>query len=397
VCLVIRYNYVKVVSASPSVQSTFADQIVSDGSSATSFNYTIDEWRREIKIDAWGGLSVADRCLVTNNENTSVDEVQFILPANATSISVQDAFGTSSGTSLSTVDYGTYVLVSVYPSGTLDSHEKVRLLISYKLPSSVYIQQRGWQDYTLTISLGKPNDWFVEQLTVAVFLPEGAEYQEASATSLVQKSGFSVTVEFKENNVTQIDEPTITLKYQYFILWIIFRPALWAGTAVAIFAVIFFARRASKPSAEVVAATAPFSPDLLRRFLNRCDERRRLQLELETMESQVEKGKISRRNYRMRKNSIDDHLSRLQKDLSELRKKIAAASGQYSERIKQLETAEAEIETLKKDIEIADARFLRREITAEAHRKMLDEYNRMKERAENTIEETLLRLREDIR
>ena len=395
-CLSIRYNYVKVASASFNVQPTFASKIISDDSSATSFNYTVDDWRREITIGPWGGLSVVDRCSVTNNVNESVNNVQFILPANATSISVQDAFGSMSKTSLSIVDNVTYVWVRVFLRGTLGWQEKVRLLISYHLPSSVYIQQRGWQDYTLTISLGKPDDWFVEQLTVAVFLPEGAEYQEASTTSIVQKSGFSTTVEFKENNVTQINEPTITLKYQYFILWIVFRPALWTGTAVAIFVVILFARRTSKPLAEVVTA-APFSPDLLRGFLNRCDERRRLLLELETMEGQVEKGKISRRNYRMRKNSIDDHLSRLQRDLSELRKKIAAASGQYLERMKQLETAEAEIETLKKDIMVADARFLRREITAEAHRKMLDEYNRMKERAENTIDETLLRLREDIR
>jgi len=396
-CLGIRNDYINVTSASSSVQPTSASQIVSDISSATSFNYTVDDWRREITIDTWGGLSVVDRFLITNTANENVVEVQFILPANASSISVQNAYGTISKSLLSIADHGTYVWLRVYLSKTLGSQEKMRLLVSYNLPSSIYVQQRGWQDYTLSISLNKSDDWFVEQLTVAVFLPEGAEYQEASLTPLVQKSGFSVTVEFIENNVTQIDEPTITLNYQYFILWAAFRPALWTGSAVAFFVIIFFVRKISRPSAEVVVAAVPFSPDLLRNFLNRYDERRRLRLELETMDGQVEKGKISRRNYRMRKSSIDDHLLRLQKDLSELREQIAAAGGQYSERMKHLENAEVEIETLKKDIENADARFLRREITAEAHRKMLDEYNRMKERAENSIEETLLRLREDIR
>ena len=89
-------------------------------------------------------------------------------------------------------------------------------------------------------------------------------------------------------------------------------------------------------------------------------------------------------------------VSRLDKELLELRNKIAAISEQYMERMKHLNKAEAEIETLKNDIERTEARFLRKEITAEAHRKMLDEYNQMKERTENTIEETLLRFKEEI-
>jgi chromosome segregation ATPase len=113
------------------------------------------------------------------------------------------------------------------------------------------------------------------------------------------------------------------------------------------------------------------------------------------MEDQIKKGKLSRRKFRLRKSSVDDHISRLEKDLSQLSNKISAASEQYMERMKHLKKAEDEIETLKNDIERAEARFLRKEITAEARRKMLDEYNRMKERAENTIEETLLRLKEE--
>jgi hypothetical protein len=228
-----------------------------------------------------------------------------------------------------------------------------------------------------------------------VSLPEGAEYQAASKTpSLVQKSGFSVSVEYEEANFAQINEPTITLQYQYFILWAIFRPALWTGIAVALFGAVFFTRRMLKPSA-AVAATVPFSSSLLRDFVNRYEERRRLRSEIESMEDQIKKGKLSRRKFRLRKSSVDDHISRLEKDLLQLSNKISAASEQHMERMKHLKKAEDEIETLKNDIERAEARFLRKEITAEARRKMLDEYNRMKERAENTIEETLLRLKEE--
>jgi hypothetical protein len=391
----VGYSKAANTAASLDIKTYNVAGIESNSSTSMNYTYVIEDWRREVKIDTWGGISVADQYSLTNNGSENINTVSFILPANASAISVQDPFGTYGQTAIT--NCGTYVNVLVYPSETLGPQQKIRLLVTYSLPSSIYISQRGWQDYTLNINLNKTADWFVRQLTVAVSLPEGAVYQAASKTPYeVQKSGFSASIEFLEVNVTQINEPTITLQYQYFILWAAFRPALWTGTAVVIFVAVFFTRRVSKPSAAVVAA-ASFSPSLLRDFVNRYEEKRRLRSELETMEDQIEKGKLSRRRYRLRKSSIDDHLSRLEKDLSELRKKIAATGGQYSEGMRHLETAEAEIETLKKDIERVKARFLRREITTEAHRKLLDEYSRMKERAENTIEETLLRLREDLR
>jgi hypothetical protein len=395
-------SHTKETVASSNVKSTFFSQIGNDSSSLANYSFVIEDWRREIKIDPWGGISVADICLVTNNANRTMTTISFILPANASAISVQDAYGiyesysTTTGYNLIIVKYATYVKLDVLLRKTLSPQQNVRLLVEYSLPSNLYLLQRGWQDYTLNFNQNKTVNWFVKQFTLAIILPEGAVYQTASITPSRVQPGLSASVEFVETNFVQINEPIVVLQYQYFILWAAFRPALWTGTAVVIFIAVFFTRRMFKPSAEVVSA-APFSPNLLRDFVNRYDDRRRLRSELETMEDQVEKGKLSRRRYRLRKSSIDDHLLRLEKDLSELRKQIASAGGQYSERMRLLETAEAEIETLKKDTENADARFLRREITSEAHRKLLDEYNKIKERAENTIEETLLRLREDIR
>jgi hypothetical protein len=370
-------------------------EIGENGSSTANYTYVVEDWRRDLKIDAWGGISVTDQCVVTNNSNESLRIASFYLPLNASAITAQDIFGTYEQTSLAITKFETYVAVRIYLRNSLSSQQKTNLLVAYNLPSNIYISQNGWQDCTLNISLSKPADWFVKQFTLVVSLPEGAEYQAASKTpSLVQKSGFSVSVEYEEANFAQINEPTITLQYQYFILWAIFRPALWTGIAVALFGAVFFTRRMLKPSA-AVATTVPFSSSLLRDFVNRYEERRRLRSELESMEDQIEKGKLSRRKFRLRKSSVDDHISRLEKDLSQLSNKISAASEQYMERMKHLKKAEDEIETLKNDIERAEARFLRKEITAEARRKMLDEYNRMKERAENTIEETLLRLKEE--
>jgi hypothetical protein len=395
-CLGAVYNKAANAESFLGVQAINVGEIRENDSSTMNYTYVVEDWKRDVKIDAWGGISVTDQCVVTNNSNESLQIVSLYLPSNASAITAQDIFGTYGQTSLTITKFETYVAVRIYLRNSLSSQQKTNLLAAYSLPSNIYISQKGWQDYTINISLNKPTDWFVKHFMLVVGLPEGAEYQAASKTpSLVQKSGFSVSVEYAEANFTQTNESTITLQYQYFILWAIFRPALWTGIAVAIFSAIFFTRRKFKSSAAIVS-TVPFSSSLLRDFVNRYEERRRLRSELESMENQIEKGKLSRRKYRLRKSSVDDHISRLDKELLELRNKIAAASEQNLERMKHLNKAEAEIETLKNDIERAEARFLRKEITAEARRKMLDECNRMKERAENTIEETLLRLKEEI-
>lgn len=389
-----KYDCAKSPSVFSNVQSITSEKVLNETPSTNNFTYIIDEWRREVKVDAWGELSIADRCQITNSANETVYEVMFILPANASSISVQNPFGSISKTSITTSNYPTFVKVRVFLSDYLNPREKLRLLVTYNLPKSLYIQQSGWQDYVLNISLSKPDDWFVKKLKVVVFLPEGAEYRESSSMPIIQKSGFSVVVEFTEEDVALINEPVIILKYQFFILWAIFRPAIWTGLVVIFFMAILFVRRVYRPSSEFVSFT--FSPEILRDFLDRYDEGIRLQRELDVLKNHVEKGKISRRNYRLRKNSIDDHLSRLKEDLSGLKEKIASFGEYYSKQMKRLETAEEELETSRKDTEAIEARYIRKEMTRENYQKMLEEYSRMRDRAETIIEEILSELREQI-
>lgn len=394
-CVGAAYGKAAKADSPLNVQAVNLSGVEDNGESAVNYTYVIENWERDIKINAWGGISATDKCVVINNSNASLRLFFFYIPLNASSISVQDIFGTYGSTSLTVVNYETFTSVRIYLRNSLNVQNKMSLMISYNLPSNAYITQSGWQDCVLNVALSKPSDWYVEESKLTVSLPEGAEYGAASKTpSLVQKTGLSVTVEYDDANFTQISDPIIVLQYQYFILWAIFRPALWTGIAIAAFGAVYFTRRRFMSSP--TAAAAPFTSSLLKDFVNLYEQRRRLRSDLEAMEAQTEKGKLSRRKYRLRKSSVDDHISRLEKELSQLSDKIATASEQHSERMKNLKKAEQEIETMKNDVQRAEARFLRKEITAEARRKMLDEYDRMKERAENTIEETILRLKEEI-
>jgi len=395
-CVGVTYGKAAKAELPLNAQAVNFSGVGDNGESAANYTYLIENWERDIKIDAWGGISITDQCMVTNNSNESINIISINLPLNASSINAQDIFGAYGSTSLSTGKYETYMALRIYLRSALGSQNKMSLMVSYNLPSNAYITRSGWQDCVLNVTLSKPSDWYVKEFKFTVSLPEGAEYGASSKTpSLVQKTGLSVTVEYDDANFTQISNPVIVMQYQYFILWAIFRPALWTGVTVAFFGAVFLARRRFSSSATVVATTS-LSPGLLKDYVNLYEERRRLISELESMEAQTEKGKLSRRKFRLRKGSIDDHISRLDKDIQQLSNKISAANERHTEQMKQLQKAEEEKETLKANIEKAEARFLRKEITAEAHRKMLDEYERMMERAENTIEETLLRLKEEL-
>ena len=355
----------------------------------------VDEWRREIKIDGFGGLSVTDFYQLVNRGDRKISSISFVLPPNATGVSVQDIYGTYAQGKIDVNDHEDYVELRASLREELQSQERLKLLIVYKLAFSQYVAQRGWQDYVVNVSLIRPDRWVLKRSAVTVSLPEGAEFQLSSkAPHQVGKEGFLVKVEFAEDNVTRYYEASINLEYRYLILWASFRPTLWVGTAVAILGGVFFIRKMSRPEAIIVA---PLSPQVVRKFVDSYEKKRGLRSRLGSLERQVRRGKISRRRYRLRRSSLDGRLSRLQKDLAGLRTKIEAASRRHAEWMRQLETAEAEIETLDRDIGRVEVRYRRREISAEARRRLLDEYNRIKERAENRIAEILLRLREEIR
>ncbi len=371
---------------------------VSSWAEFTALDYQlleVDEWRREIEIDGFGELGATDFYQLVNKGDRKVSSISFVLPPNATDVSVQDIYGTYAQSSVSVNDHEDYVELRASLREDLQSQERLKLLIVYKLDFWQYVAQKGWQDYVANISLIGPERRVMKRSAVTVSLPEGAEFQLSSmAPQQLGKEGFTVKVEFAEDNMTRFHESSINLEYQYLVLWSSFRPTLWVGTAVAILGGVFFIRKVSRP--EAIAVT-PVSSEVVRKFVDSYEAKRRLRSRLESLERQVQRGKISRRRYRLRRSSLDGRLSRLQKDLTGLRSRIEAASSRHAEWMRQLETAEAEIETLDRDIGRVEVRYRRREISAEARRRLLDEYNRIKERAENRIGEILLRLREEIR
>ena len=359
---------------------------------AANETFMIDEWSRRISLDAWGGISGSDYYSIFNNQSDVISQVTFILPANASDISVQDAYGDYSKTKIDTSPQEDHIKIDIFLREPLKPKERNEFLITYKLPSSRFISQKSWQDYTLELNLVKPENWIVKKFSLIISLPEGAELKSFSnANYKVERQGLSVKVILTEDNLVEFQTSHITLEYQYFILWRIFRPLVWTGLAALIGAALFFIKRFLHP----VTVVTPVSPSILKKFVEVYEEKRRLSEQIQSLQKQFRSGKLSRRKLRLRKRSLDQRLAVLNKRLAELKDQIVTVADRYKEMLRDLETAEIEIETLNMDIERVEVRFRRGEISADVRRRLMDEYNRIKSRAEGRISEILLRLQEE--
>lgn len=335
----------------------------------------VNRLERKITVDPWGSLLVSDFYEISN-EGESISNIPLYLPMNASEVSAHDVYG-SVGVNAE-LEEDNYKPFSVSLREPLKKDEKIKLTLDYRLPFKMYVRQSGFEDYTLTLDFLNLTQFVARRVTVEANLPEGAQSQSRVNSDL--------------NNVTRFDNLNFDIRYRYNFLWASFRPVSWVGVLAVVFSAILYLRGAAKPA----VAIAPVVPDTLRKFVDAYEEKTRILLELKSMERQVRTGKLSRRRQSLRRTSLDSRLSALAKELTDLRSEIEAAGGRHADMMRQLEVAEADLETLEEDIQRVEARHRRKQLSAEASRRLLDEYNRRRERAENAISGVILRLKEQI-
>jgi len=386
------------LSISPSIGVSSSPGALDDTSSTAGSadrpankTFIIDEWRREITLDAWNGISGIDYYSIINVCPAEIDKVPLLLPAKADEIRVQDAYGEYSPLNIFEIRREDTVQINLTLNRPLKPEEKNEFLLSYKLPSNAYIEQTGWQDYKLRLDIVKPKNVLIRKFSLIVNLPEGAEPKNLPPNFQVKRQGLTTKIILIMHNVGEFGTSHITLEYQYSILWRAFKPLTWIGATALVFVAFFLIKRFFYPT----AAAIPVPSTLLGDFVKVYEEKRRLTMELWSIEEQFRSGRISRRKLRMRRRTIEHRISELNKRLAELKDRITAASDRYGELMKELEAAEVEIETLNADIERVEARFRRGEISADVRRRLIDEYANIRRRAEGRISEILLRLQEE--
>lgn len=361
----------------------------------------IKELKREITINEFGEIAGSDSYYITSKTITSITSIQIVLPPNASNTSAQDQFGRKMQQPEQTdEETSRYDVTLTLP---LEANKFTRFTVKYYLPIN-YIAQEGANNFAITFPLFQHVNYYIEQASVTFVLPEGARILNPeniliSGSYSVARSIFQETVTISRQGIISLDSFNVGIVYEFNPLWLSFRPTLWiwalavVGCAVA---VVWKRPTAPVPVAVPTVAVRP-RPAYIKSFIDSYEEKRKITLEIESLETQVRKGRIPRRRYKVRRKTLETRLNTLSRSLTEFKEKVRTVGGQYVDLMRQLEVAETEIKEVESNIKSIEARHSRGELSLEAYRKLLADYQRRKERSETTIDGILLRLREETR
>jgi hypothetical protein len=359
----------------------------------------IEQFEREIRIGGMGEIKVSDTYFITNKAYEEISSIEVILPANASDLSARDQFGRRMPTPESAnVEINSYKIIFTL---SLKTNESNRFTVDYCLPWEIYANQDGASSFDLTFpSLGNIN-YYIKRSSVTFALPEGARILNFEAVSHtgscnIARDVFQEKLTINSHNVISLDNCDVRTTFEYNPLWLSFRPTLWIwALAIIGCAVIVVWKRPKAPAiASARAVAIRLRPESIKAFVDSYEEKRKVALEIESLETKARKGKIPRRRYKVRRRTLETRLNTLSRDSAEVKEKMRAAGGRYARLMRQLEVAETEISGVEANIHSIEVRRRRGELSLEAYRKLLADYRRRKEKAETSINGVLIRLRE---
>jgi len=367
--------------------------------------FDINEVKSEFTIDETGAIKSIDNYYITNEMLAQISSIEINLPPNASNPIALDQFGrTMTASAWVNQKTGRY---KVSFSTAVESYRSSRFSVKYDMPKE-YMTQTGTNNFNFRFPLFKTVNYYIAQASLKFVLPEGAKISSFKTTLnnsaySITKNVFQETITITRGSISYLDsllpsENFLQFEYQYNPLWASFRPTLWVwalalvGCAVA---VVWKRPKAPTPTAMPTVAVALGLEDL-KSFVDSYEEKQKIMIESESLENMVRKGRIPRQRYKVRKKTLEIRLNTLSRSLTELKEKMRRAGGKYADLMRQLEIAEIEINESEAGMKSIEARHSRGEISLEAYRKLLTDYQRRKERAQTTINGILLRLREEI-
>lgn len=358
----------------------------------------VNEVNRVMDFSGMEQLAVSDSYRVVGT-GEPLAKIDLKLPEGAFAVSAYDEFGPIASDKVTTGEENGHTKVSITFPLAYDQGREALFAVHYQLPWKNYVNTISWSDFNVTLTLFENLDWTIRRLTTTINLPEGATTSQSLSSGLsnVQNNAFARSVTFAYQNATPFNNLSTSFTYSRLVFWESLRPTLWIGFGVAVIGAVVGAWRLIQPTATpVTTAIISIRPEELRKFVDLYEEKRHLQRELDSLESQARKGKIPRRRYKVRKMTIESRLSALSRDLKTLQEKIRTAGPRYTDLMHQLEVAESELQGVEVDINRTEVRYRRGEISPTAYNKLLEDIYRRRDRARTTIDGVLLRLKEEI-
>jgi len=359
----------------------------------------IEELEREIRISGTGEVECSDTYRITNQASNEIGSIEIILPQNASRVSAHDQLGRK-------LEIGETEQADGYKV-TFASPLRIEgsdvFTVRYYLPSEGYIEQGGPKSFDFRFLLFQHLNYYVNRSSVTFVLPEGAKMLSFEKDSFggsysVARDVFQERLTVNRQGVLWLDSFIVEIEYEYDLLWLSFRPTLWMWALVVVgcaVAVVWRRRKVPIPVTVSRVAVRLGSKDI-KSFVDLYAKKRKVLLDIESLKTRAQKGKIPRRRYKVRRRTLEARLNVLSRNLTDLKEKLSGARRQYGDLMRRLEVVETEISEVEANIESIEARHRRGELSLGAYRKLRADYERRKEKAETVVNEILIGLREEI-
>lgn len=421
-------NFIK----SPLPAYTYAPATASfEASIGTVQPMMISTLNRQITIDPSGTVTAVDNYRVINNATSTMNSFQANVPLDATNIVIKDDVGRSLTAYFGVSANGRSILGNATLVTFLTAHASTVITAQYNLPSATL---QG-SNYELNDFQVVPDfNYYVYDVTVSFVPPEGAtitvpQVNALDSSSTVTRQTLQDTLTIKREGASDLDylapqQNTVQFAYSYNPVWVSFRPSIIAMllSIVGCMAVVFVQRRrptaeetsvprtervstvksAPVPSAEEKAAVEVkpgqrVTAEDMKEFVDDYDDRKQLTSELKALDSRAQRGKLPRRQYKVQRRAIEIRLEGLTRHIEHTKELLRVSGSAYADIARQLDDAEADLADAEENIKSLETRQNTGEISLEAYKRDIGDFQKRRDKAESTINGILLRLREKIR
>jgi hypothetical protein len=398
------------------------DFMVPTGTLQLSTVTTLDH---QITIDQTGKVNAVDTYHIANDASM-LSAFVLSLPLEAQNIAVSDGVGKSLSFVTSTSVTNNLKLANATVSTFLAKGQTTTLVVRYEL-SSATIQG---SNYVLpNFQIFPRFSYYVNQATATFTPPEGATIVtplafELSESSTLTRSAYQDVLTITNSGLSYVDyltpEPRILqFSYDYNPIWVSFRPTFWAAliAVVGCIGAVVYRRRKPKEvtyaeraeqletQKETVSTGKPVQAKIsqhissadIEEFLDAYEDRKQLRNELHSMDVRAQKGKIPRRQYKVQRQAIEIRMDGISKSLEHKKEKFRNHTGVYGDLVKQLDLAEEDFAEAEENLKTLEARQSSGEISLEAYKRSIADYQKKRDKAESAINGILLRLREKTR
>ena len=345
----------------------------------------LTEIERQIMLSQAGNIYVANSYWITNL-GFSTNIIEIGVPEDAYDFTVRDEMGNLEITNETGI-------ITINLRRALNQSAKEPLYVFYHLPWNNYINQKNSDDFATSFTFYEQFNSTIGSLKVSVVLPEGASFKSSNPVDpqTTEKNAIQETLTFDFSDVSPSQNLNFEINYKYQTFWASFYPTIWIGIIALAGTIFTFFWKIPKPS---VGTIIHIQPKTLNNFVESYGEKTRIRSELESLNEKVQKGKIPRRRYKVRKKMLDGRISTITRNLSSLGEEIKSAGSKYEKMLKQLETAETKLEAAKNDLQELEMRYRKAEISKSTYSKLIEENQSKIDDAEATIDGVLIRLRE---